>query len=203
MDVFDDVSQLNRIERDCWQHLQSAVTDRDNGWRLPVLATIVQNSVQQRTVVLRGVDELSQVLYFHTDIRSPKVGQLSNNRSISLAFYDHSLSVQLRVQGVANVHTDDVIADAIWSAGEPENLRMYLAPHPPGTISELSTSNLPPEFIGRIPERRDLEAGRSNFCVISVQVLSMDWLLLNRGGHVRAIFGYDQDDETHRKWLCP
>lgn len=201
--MFSDLTQLQRIERDCWELLRNAVTDRDCGWRLPALATWSGTSLHQRTVVLRGVDELSQILFFHTDIRSPKVSDIRNHSHVSLVFYDHLRSVQIRVAGEAAIHTDDVISSAIWSAGEPENLKMYLAPEPPGTRSESSSPNLPDEFLAAIPDRAALEAGRKNFCVISVAVRSIDWLLLRRIGHLRAEFRYNDDEDSHRSWLCP
>ena len=100
------------------------------------------------------------------------------------------------------MHTDDEVADRVWNREAESSLRGYLGPQPPGTQVSAPTTNIPTEFANRLPNRDELETARKNFAVISCVITSAEWLLLNRGGNLRAVFRYDGDDSA-ASWIVP
>ncbi len=202
VEPFRILTDLQWIEQDCWKHLASAVTDRQCSWRLPVMATSTPDGVYQRTLVLRRVCQITRTVQFHTDLRSDKIVQLQHHAGVSLLFYDHMRGVQLQIQGVASLHHNDSIADALWNASAPESLRTYLGPQSPGTVMPRADINLPGHVQGRILERAEIEPGRINFAVIEVHTHRADWLHLSREGNIRARFTYEQGIPEGR-WITP
>ena len=192
-------TDLSFIENDCWQLLDAAPEDLSSGWRLPVLGT----SSRQRTIVLRDVDPSARLLIAHTDTRSGKVNQLVREPLASLLFYDTSIRVQLQVTVVTEVQTEGPVADRLWAESDVSSLRGYLAPVAPGTRSDELTVNLPAEFRDELPTRQQLESGRRNFSALIFTVTSIEWLILNRSGNLRALFEYDIAGQVRRSWMAP
>jgi 3-hydroxyisobutyrate dehydrogenase len=85
------------------------------------------------------------------------------------------------------VETSGPIADAAWAAGTNFARRCYLG-EGPGSVSEVPTSGLPPEFEGAEPDDEQLTPARANFAVLLIDVAEVDWLYLAHTGHVRAQF---------------
>ena len=123
---------LTEIYASIWDLLESSAAGNAPGWRLPVLATLTDHGCEQRTVVLRVVDRDHGALLFHTDVRSSKVEQIRKDGRVSLLFYDHERSVQLKIRGVASIHQADEFAQSLWEAGTSASLKMYSAPLCPG-----------------------------------------------------------------------
>lgn len=194
---------LRTIQNKCWSLLEAAACGNEAGWRLPVLATSTENGFRQRTVVLRKVLQNHATLLFHTDLRSPKVQQITANANVSLLFYDHDLAAQLQVEGTASIHNHDHIAAMVWDEGTPASLKMYCAPLVPGIICPTAEVNTPPSMKSRIPERTEIISGRANFCVIQVVVKTVEWLRLSRDGNLRAWFHYESGLLQAAEWLAP
>lgn len=198
IDVFS-TRELPAIHNDCWKLLEHAVSSRDCGWRLPALATSTPTGVRQRAIVLRAVHRTSRRLFFHTDLRSPKVEQIQSIPRASLHFYDHALSVQVQIQGTTQIHVDDETAESFWQQGPAESLRSYMAPLAPGTPSDQPSYNLPDDLRRRIPEKHEIAPGRRNFGVLSLRVEELEWLLLSRQGNLRTRFLYSTHPETQNR----
>ena len=199
---FANTASLSCILSDCWRSLRNAVSSRDCGWRLPVLATQSSGDVRQRIVVLREVDIQQRLLLAHTDFRSPKVAALRDTQSVSWLFYDHTAMSQLQITSTASIHHADEVADRVWQSEPESSLRGYLAPIVPGTVVNGPSCNLPDKVMGRIPDRDELAAARTNFAVIQCEVETIEWLTLSREGNLRARFRYS-NDEVHADWLAP
>lgn len=202
-DWFVRNDSLTAIEKDCWGLLQQAITDRVCGWRLPVLGTYSVAGVRQRVLVLRDVDAEKQQLMFHTDRRSPKFTQLQEDSRVSLLFYDHTRAIQIQARGIASLHTNDQIAERLWTSAAPESLRGYLAPLAPGTAVAAPSDNLPQAVRGRIPTRAEVEPGRAQFAVICVSITVLDWLALSANGNRRALFRYEAGKPMNAEWIAP
>jgi pyridoxamine 5'-phosphate oxidase len=215
---FTNKNSLETIESDLWILLKTACTERNHGWRLPVLATQAGHSIRQRTIVLRDVLPDHRRLLFHTDLRSPKIAQIQMNPNASLLFYDHASAVQLQVSGQVSVETYSPQADRLWEISPPESLRSYLAPQTPGTPADNPDDNLPESVRGRIPERSEIEPGRCHFAILRFEVSDIEWLQLDREGNRRARFYYrnepvqtlDYDPSPTQvsrsfdaEWVCP
>lgn len=207
--TFRDLTSLSAISSDIWLSLQRAVTDRNCGWRLPVLATRCGDAVRQRTVVLRDVDPVPRRLLAHTDRRSPKFAQLRSHPAASWLFYDHPAATQLVITGQVTLHTDDALAADLWSRESESSLRGYLGAHAPGTAAKAASHNLPDQWQGRVPAREDLQSARDHFAVICCHVDTIEWLHLKRDGNLRARFflseSADRAQAAHptAEWLHP
>lgn len=188
---YSDVRNLTAVHDDTWASLERSVSDRNCGWRLPVLATQENHRPRQRTVVLRRVSPSIRTIYAHTDLRSPKVAQVRNTAEVSWLFYDHANATQLILTGMATVHTDDSVAQNFWEDEPVASLRGYLAPHSPGQPTVAASHNLPETLIGKLPDREQLADARRNFGVISCRIASVEWLHLQRDGNLRAVFRYE------------
>ena len=116
-----------RIESRIWNELQLA-PQPGHLWRLPVFGS----SGHLRTVVLREVDVASRTLEFYTDVRSPKIQQLTTDNQCCWLIYDHTHKVQIRLDGSASIHTQDEIADQAWISCPDASRAAWLTPLPPG-----------------------------------------------------------------------
>ncbi|GAB5443873.1 MAG: hypothetical protein Fues2KO_42220 [Fuerstiella sp.] len=203
MTEFQDTHDLARLESHCWTVLRHAISDRDHGWRLPVLATIAEQGCQQRTVVLRDVQPEQRRFAFHTDIRSAKIEQIRTQPKLSVLFYDTDSRAQLSVFATGRIHQDDELADRIWQDESESSLKTYLAPDRPGKAKEQRDPNLPSQFVDELPTRSQLESVRPNFAVISCEVQSLDLLLLRSDGHIRCQFQYTDSQLARARWVTP
>jgi hypothetical protein len=194
---------LTEIHTSIWDLLESSSAGNAPGWRLPVLATLTDDGCEQRTVVLRVVDRDHGALLFHTDVRSSKVEQIRKDGRVSLLFYDHERSVQLKIRGLASIHQTDEFAQSLWEAGTPASLKMYSAPLSPGVKCDSFNHNMSDSLLGRLPERSEIEAGRINFCAIRVLVQSAEWLRLSQPGHLRASFQLTEGRLESAGWIAP
>ena len=197
-----DSLELSQIESDCWQLLAESSQDANADWRLPVLANSAPQ-IRQRTIVLRKVSVRSRLLFAHTDVRSHKVRQFRQDADASLLFYDATRRVQLHVTGSVEVQQTGSMTEQLWNAADTSSLRGYLAPIAPGEPTSEPCVNLPHEFVDAVPSRDQLEQGRENFCVLEFQVASMEWLMLRRNGHLRALFQFRGNESPQRSWLAP
>jgi hypothetical protein len=156
-----------------WRALGAACTDRQHGWRTPVLATVnAHGEPQARTVVLRAADSAAHILRFFTDSRSPKVVELGAQPAAQLVFWSSALQWQLRVRARVTVLTEGPDVQAAWqristsaAAGD------YLSALAPGSALE-------PD----LPSRAD----SPQFAILDARVEAMDWLALSPAGHRRA-----------------
>ena len=70
---------------------------------------------------------------FHTDLRSPKLKDLRNCRTLCLHWYDPSSRVQIRLIASATVHHQDSRAEQAWNASRTTSRACYGTSSPPGT----------------------------------------------------------------------
>jgi hypothetical protein len=120
---------------------------------------------------------------------------------MGVLFYDKSAKIQIRVRGTGRVETSGPVADAAWAAGTNFARRCYLG-EGPGSVSDVPTSGLPPEFEGAEPDDEQLIPARENFAVLLIDVLEVDWLYLAHTGHVRAQFTRAGEGWEGR-WVTP
>ncbi|MEL7088010.1 MAG: pyridoxamine 5'-phosphate oxidase family protein [Planctomycetota bacterium] len=192
-----DSEQLDDILDHLWVHLETATRSAKPPFHLPTLCNIdPAGRPDGRIVVLRRVERQTRRLMCHTDARSPKARAFRERPHACWVFYDAPAKVQLRVTGTVTLRTDDAVADAQWDASSPSSRRCYLAPSPPGELSETVSPNLPPGVRGRVPTAEESAAGRRNFAVVDCRVERFDWLYLHHAGHRRARFVWAEGDAT-------
>lgn len=197
-------AELSELYRGCWGRLHGAAElGTGGGWRIPVLATLRDGVLRQRSIVLRRVEFESVRLWFHTDVRSGKVSDIGRDSRVSLLFYDSSTETQLWVAGQAEVMTEGAGVELLWEQSAASSLRMYLAPESPGKVCSAGDCNLPAGVRGRIPDRAELDAGRVNFAAVVVRVERLEWLQLSRSGNQRAVFDGCADGAATGSWVLP
>jgi pyridoxamine 5'-phosphate oxidase len=185
---------LTTLESSIWGELSAAIARPGAAWRTPVVSSGMPDGsgVDARVMVLRAADRIRRELVAYTDARSPKVEAWRRSQSVSWTFYDPGLALQLRVQGVAEVHRNDSLASAVWSTVPEANRLSYRTRAAPGTSVES-----PPDghdFIAAVLE---------NFAVLVTRVWKVDWLWLDASGHRRAQFTYQPGQASHATWLVP
>ena len=194
-DVDDDL--LSTLDA-AWSCLSRGVSDRQSAYHTPSIATVgIDGAPSLRTVVLRGIDRDRRHLRFHTDLRSPKVAEIRAKPALALHAYDSSSKVQLRLQGLATLHSDDAVAAEAWQQSRLMSRACYRAPSGPGTRVDA-----PPAAIVADKDRPD--DGRGNFCAVLCTIHQLEWLHLAAAGHRRARFAWAEDGSlTTSVWLAP
>ena len=191
---------LPELEQDCWDRLVTGAIKSRTPFHTPSIATLHQGDVSLRTVVLRKTLPMERELRFHTDVRSPKWQELSQNPSISALFYDAVDRIQLRVKGKAVLHhTNEITAEA-WQKTSLSSRKCYLTLFSPSSFTEESTSGLSEDIEHENFTLAESESGYTNFGIVSIHVQSIDWLWLNHAGHRRAYFDYEQGVNS---WMIP
>ena len=199
---YNDYTQYNlsELEQDCWDRLVTGAVKSRTPFHTPSIATLHQGDVSLRTVVLRKTLPTERELRFHTDIRSPKWQELSQNPSISALFYDAVDRIQLRVKGKAVLHHTNEITTEAWQKTSLSSRKCYLTLFSPSSFTEESTSGLTDDIEHENFTVAESESGYSNFGIVSIHVQSIDWLWLNHAGHRRAYFDYEKGVNS---WMIP
>ena len=191
---------LEEIQNKYWSMLDNAVTNRASPFRIPVFMCAHQDEIDGRIVVLRKSDRANNLLQFHTDLRSPKVGILKKNNKASLLFYDKEEKIQLRTKVECEINNQNSITEESWKKTQHISRRCYLTDSAPGTISDDPTSGMISKLEDFDYTMEQSEEGYRNFTVVKCKIKSFEWLYLAAKGHRRAKF----DLETNKSfWLVP
>ena len=191
---------LTEIQNKYWSMLDDAVTNRASPFRIPVFMCAHQNEIDGRIVVLRKSDRANNLLQFHTDLRSPKVGILKKNNKASLLFYDKEEKIQLRTKVECEINNQNSITEESLKKTQHISRRCYLTDSPPGTISDNPTSGMISKLEDFDYTMEQSEEGYKNFTVIKCKIKSIEWLYLAAKGHRRAKFDLENAKDT---WLIP
>tara|TARA_Y100001958_G_C21156651_1_gene491523 strand:- start:510 stop:1109 length:600 start_codon:yes stop_codon:yes gene_type:complete len=191
---------LEEIKKKFWSMLDDAVVNRSSPFRIPVFICANQNDIDGRIVVLRKSDKNSDVLQFHTDLRSPKVDILKKNKNASLVFYDKEEKIQLRVKVACEINNKNSVAEVAWKKTQHISRRCYLTDNAPGSVSENPTSGMISKLEDFDYTMEQSEKGYENFTVIKCKIKSIEWLYLAAKGHRRAIFDFVSKKNN---WLVP
>jgi pyridoxamine 5'-phosphate oxidase len=198
------IYRLSDIEIDTWRLLLNAGLRSREPFHTCVAGTQSEDGVSLRTVVLRKASPEEKKLFFHTDIRSPKVTEIQAGSRISFLFYDESKRLQFRLWGKASVHFQDALAEKHWAESRLSSRKCYLSFHPPGHPEPFPTDSLPEHLQGRHePSQEESELGWERFCVVECEIFKIDWLFLNSSGHRRCQFFYEKGLLKNAIWVAP
>lgn len=203
LSINQNISSLSEIEQQAWALLVNGSQTPSDAFYTGSLSTVATNGVSVRTVVLRKVNYAQKILVCYSDTRAAKVQEIVANAAVSFLFWDSERKIQLRLSGIATVHTSDHLADTHWQGASPSNRRSYLAIPAPGSPQPEPTSGLPEGLDTREPSLEESESGRANFAVISIHVHHLDYLHLAKGGHRRATFRYKEGELAEASWVVP
>lgn len=190
---YDD---LDAMRAELWLRLAEGAAQARSGFHLPALASVADGCPRVRTVVLRAADAASGTLRFHCDRRSGKAAELRANAACALTAYDAAAKIQIRVEGLATLHTDDAVADAAWAGSRAMSRVCYALTPGPGTA-------LPAGGAYALPDEAEaVTMGRPHFAAVLVRAWRLEALYLDRRGHRRA--GWRRDGEGwDGGWLAP
>lgn len=200
--TLEQAVSLDTLLASIWEALQQGARFRTHAFHTGVIATISNGAPQARTVVLRKVLPESRTLIFHTDYRSKKISELTQNPNISWLFYNPEVRVQLRLSGKAILHHDSDLANLQWKNTKLFSRRCYLSIAPSSILTK-PESGLPESLLRRNPTIEESEAGRENFTVVETRIQTIDWLWLNSSGHRRAKFVWQENGEKIANWIVP
>lgn len=179
-----------------WSMLERGVKDRKSAFHTPSVATINATGAPTiRTVVLRGCDTPAKTLRFHTDTRSGKIAELTDNPLAAMHFYDAGAKIQLRLAvrlealcGPAH----QAAYDAAWQATRPMSRECYQVTQGPGSVID--------DPYGVEFNAADTRDGEDYFVPVAAHILRMEWLYLAARGHRRALFDFENNTQN---WLVP
>lgn len=191
--LVDRFSDLDTLLDHIWTYVADASTNAQHPFRTPTFGTVGTDAPRLRTVVLRTADREARMLGFHTDRRSQKIEQIRGTPRIVWQGWDPERSEQFRLRGTASIHTDDDVADALWTAASDEERRLYRRPTAPGTPTEAPEHGLD-----------ESAPGRPHFAAIRTVIDEINWLHLHPDGHYRAHFRYHSvQNDWDGQWIVP
>jgi pyridoxamine 5'-phosphate oxidase len=190
-----DVTDLDAVLANCWMLLGRGVADRRHGFHHPVVANVSSDLLpRSRVMILRYANASTRTLRFHTDTRSQKWTELQARPGVAVSLYDETSRVQIKIDGMAQVHADNALADAAWASSQKMSRVTYgTSPAPGHVVDKGDAFSLP-------REDAEISAGRAHFGVVVVHIESLEWLFLRHGGHRRALFDFVANTA---QWLVP
>ena len=176
--------------------LKDAIENRRNLFHTPVLSTFSDSKINSRVIVLRGFDPEKRTLRIHTDSRSRKIKDVSENSDATLLGYDPGLKIQLKLHGSIDTHYQDNIADLAWRDSQEMSKVCYSISESPGKeIDDPGKYDVDSENI-------NLNEGYKNFAVINFHFNSLEFLYLMSSGHRRSIHVWETE-ELRSNWMVP
>ena len=176
--------------------LENAIENRRNLFHTPVLSTISDSKINSRVIVLRGFDPEKRALRIHTDSRSRKIKDISENSDATLLGYDPGLKIQLKLHGSIDTHYQDKIADLAWRDSQEMSKVCYSVSESPGKkIDDPRNYDVDSENI-------NINEGYKNFAVINFHFNSLEFLYLRSSGHRRSIHVWETE-ELRSNWMVP
>ena len=195
-------NDLDLIYETIWTLLITGKKDRNSDFHQCYIASHSNPYPSIRTVVLRHVDKDFNTIGFHTDIRSNKINEISNNSNVSVLLYDHDQKIQVKLYGNAELNHKNDKTKLIWSKIRPFSKKCYLVQNSPGASSELPTSGYSADIEKIQPDDKTLEKGYENFALIEIKIKKLEWLYLHKDGHRRAVLTINHDDFI-KEWISP
>ena len=193
----------NDIFEDIKRNLSRGVKDRKHTFHTPVFCNVDnENSIESRVVVLRQFDSTNMVLNFHTDIRSPKVYSLKQNKNSLFVFYDHKLKIQLRIKTTSLINNQNKVSEEMWDKTKLFSRKCYLTEKAPSSYTSLPEDGIDESLGGREPTLEESEKGFKNFTVVQNQIQQIDWLYLAASGHRRLKIILEKKIPSFQ-WIIP
>ena len=189
-DIFIKVSEL----------LDNGAKDRNHDFHIMTFCTIGKLGVEARSVVLRNFDRERNIIRFHTDYRSPKLNDITNNPNTVCLVYSYKLKTQLRIKTISSIHYDDRIWNESWESTGLSSRKCYLSKYDPSCNIDEKDDGLPIELKGKTPTLKQSEDGKKNFCVVDNKIIEIDYLYLKSSGHERMLLDFNNNKSS---WIAP
>ena len=162
------------------------------------LATVDESGCpQNRTVVCRGFDERSDVLWVVTDTRNHKVSELRHQARASICWYFTKTREQYRFVVNSQIHTPDInasLCEQHWGRLSVAARQQFLWGEP-GSVRVSPRRSL-------IDHTAGTEVVPAHFCVLTLTVEAVDYLNL-RGNPQQRLSFVKHQGQWHSKELIP
>ncbi len=198
----DYYNNLDKVYSKIWKLLNFGLQNRDAPFHIPIFICGDENKFDGRIVVMRGVDQKENKIWFHSDIRSEKIKKLKSRSEGVLLFYNKDEKIQLRIFGNTKINYQNDITKRSWLKTAHMSRQCYLGDKAPGSNVSFPTSGLSENVDNLKYTIEQSEVGYKNFCVVEVFINSIEWLYLAAKGHRRAIFIF-KNNIIQKKWLIP
>ena len=191
--IFDNIKNL----------LSIGAKDRHHAFHTPIFSNKdKQDLVNSRIIVLRKFNTDSLKLNFHTDFRSPKIGDLQKDNNSFFVFYDFKIKIQLRIKTNSILNNKNNVAKNAWKETRLFSLKCYLTEKSPSSSTNVPEDGIPKHLKGIDPEQDESEKGYKNFTVVENKILNIDWLYLDSSGHRRLNISFENSEPLF-KWMIP
>lgn len=115
-----------------WDALDAATRAR-TAFTLGFLSTAgIDGQPHVRAVIPREADADAGTVFFSTHVLSAKVGEIEQNPLVAITFYDADADVQLRLEGRAELVTDERIRRTAWDSFGAGTKQLFASPLSPG-----------------------------------------------------------------------
>lgn len=199
----DRLNSLDAVFERVWTRVEAAASDPGHPFRTPTVGTMNSERPALRTVVLRSAEREPQRVAFHTDRHSQKVEDIRQHPRVAWHWWDPEAREQVRLRGTTTIHTDDAVADAMWSREDPASLAVHVRDVASGTPMDAPDDGLGASVQSEPISREDVAPGREHFAVVRTVVDFVDWLHLHPDGHYRAQFRCPPDWTIDGSWVAP
>tara|TARA_R110002167_G_scaffold95905_1_gene254840 strand:+ start:252 stop:794 length:543 start_codon:yes stop_codon:yes gene_type:complete len=174
---------MQSIFEEILSELQNGAKDREHPYHYFTIATLgVDKFARLRLVALRNVSNDLKLTFF-TDKRSKKVLHIKENPRVSLLFYHPEKLLQLRIEGMATINSDQFQIQKTWETIGNEARKDYLTTEAPGT----TINN---------PESVEYLKDGDYFSIVDIEPFRIERLKLNTEGHRKTKFNKKGDKWT-------
>lgn len=182
--------------------LANYVNRRDPAARFVQLATVRPDGrPANRTLVFRGFLNETSRLTFVTDLRSPKVGDLTNSPWVEVCWYFPVTHEQFRIGGVMTVVSGDT-ADGVLSAARRECWRAL--PESTRVTYTWPLSGQPRDSTVRFPtDHPDPDVSPAHFGLLVLDPQAVDHLEIRGGPQNRWQYRRDDDGRWSGREVNP
>lgn len=192
-------TNLEQIYARLWDCLAAAVREDKHPFRVMQAATIgLDGSPNVRTILLRSASETDNLLTFHTDLRSPKVAELSREPRIALVGVDPGRNLQVRMSGESRIVRDGQARTDAWRSSPDHDLIVYRTRLAPGTPMSHAE-----DALGETHDVLGPDEGLKHFCVVELRPARLDWLDLSATDSGRRALYVRRNDAWVSSWIAP
>ena len=169
--------------------LQNGAITKEHPFHYFTIATLgVDKFARLRLVALRNVSEDLKLTFF-TDKRSKKVLHIKENPRVTLLFYHPTKLLQLRIEAMARINSDEFQIQKTWEGIGTEAQKDYLTKEAPGT----TITN---------PDKLEYLKEGDFFSIVDIEPFRIEYLKLNTKGHVKIKF-YKKNPDWLKEFLVP
>ena len=186
-----------KIMQKAYELMRDGIKNRSSMFHTLTMSTMHKNDIYSRVMVLRDFNASRRSLRFHSDYRSEKVKAIKENATCSVIGYDPADKTQIRMVGKAKINHKNKKSQKAWEESQSISKKCY-------SVKDGSSNVInKPELYDFHLKDIDLEEGYENFSTITFTFTSLEFLYLQRSGHRRCKFEWDNKGKMKSYWLVP